>query len=125
MEIGLDMIQNFILKAQDRAEFLKNNSSYERVYHSLSDRWTKVLVRNKGRIAEELKELVALINMSRKEDLTPAEKGAVKRQFKDIAKSVPALAIFMIPGGTILLPIVLKVIPDLVPSAFRENELDD
>lgn len=125
MEIGLDMIQNFILKAQDRAEFLKNNSSYEKVYHSLSDRWTEVLVRNKGRIAEELKELVALINKSRKEDLTQLEKEAVKRQFKVIAKSVPAQAIFMIPGGTILLPIVLKVIPDLVPSAFRENELDD
>ena len=82
-------------------------------------------MRNKGRIAEELKELVALINKSRKEDLTQLEKEAVKRQFKVIAKSVPALAIFMIPGGTILLPIVLKVIPDLVPSAFLENELDD
>ncbi len=125
---SLGMIENFILKAQDRAEFLKNNSSYEKVYHSLSDRWTKVLARNKDRIAEELKEskeLVALINKSRKENLTAAEKEAVKRQFKDIAKSVPALAIFMIPGGAFLLPIVLKVIPDLVPSAFRENELDD
>lgn len=128
MDESLGMIENFILKAQDRAEFLKNNSSYEKVYHSLSHRWTKVLVRNKDRIAEELKEskeLVALINKSRKRDLTPEEKELVKKQFKDIARSVPALAIFMIPGGTILLPLVLKVIPDLVPSAFRENELDD
>lgn len=128
MDESLGVIENFILKAQDRAEFLKNNSSYEKVYHSLSDRWTKVLVRNKDRIAEELKEskeLVSLINKSRKQDLTPEEKEVVKKQFKDIARSVPALAIFMIPGGTILLPIVLKVIPDLIPSAFRENELED
>ena len=85
-------------------------------------------MRNKDRISEELKEskeLVALINKSRKQDLTKEEKNAVKKQFKDIARSVPALAIFMIPGGTFLLPIILKVIPDLVPSAFRENELDD
>lgn len=128
MDESLGMIENFILKGQDRAEFLKNNTSYEKVYHSLSDRWTKVLIRNKDRLAEELKEskeLVSLINKSRKQELTSEEKEQVKKQFKDIARSVPALAIFMIPGGTILLPIVLKVIPDLVPTAFRENEPED
>jgi len=86
------------------------------------------LERNKDRIAEELKEskdLVSLVNKSRKKELTLKEKEAVKKQFKDIVRSIPALAIFMIPGGTLLLPIVLKVIPDLIPSAFRENELDD
>ena len=122
------MIENFVLKAQDKAEFLSNNSSYEKVYRSLIGRWTKVLERNKDRIAEELKEskeLVNLVNKSRKKELTLKEKEAVKKQFKDIVRSIPALAIFMIPGGTLLLPIVLKVIPDLIPSAFRENELDD
>ena len=128
MEESFGMIENFVLKAQDKAEFLSNNSSYEKVYRSLIGRWTKVLERNKERIAEELKEskeLVSLVNKSRKKELTLKEKEAVKKQFKDIVRSIPALAIFMIPGGTLLLPIVLKVIPDLIPSAFRENELDD
>ena len=128
MEESFGMIENFVLKAQDKAEFLRNNSSYEKVYRSLIGRWTKVLERNKDRIAEELKEskeLVSLVNKSRKKELTLKEKEAVKKQFKDIVRSIPALAIFMIPGGTLLLPIVLKVIPDLIPSAFRENELDD
>ena len=127
-EESFGMIENFVLKAQDKAEFLSNNSSYEKVYRSLIGRWTKVLERNKDRIAEELKEskeLVSLVNKSRKKELTLKEKEAVKKQFKDIVRSIPALAIFMIPGGTLLLPIVLKVIPDLIPSAFRENELDD
>ena len=128
MEESFGMIENFVLKAQDKAEFLRNNSSYEKVYRSLIGRWTKVLERNKDRIAEEIKEskeLVTLVNKSRKKELTLKEKEAVKKQFKDIVRSIPALAIFMIPGGTLLLPIVLKVIPDLIPSAFRENELDD
>ena len=128
MEESFGMIENFVLKAQDKAEFLSNNSSYEKVYRSLIGRWTKVLERYKDRIAEELKEskeLVSLVNKSRKKELTLKEKEAVKKQFKDIVRSIPALAIFMIPGGTLLLPIVLKVIPDLIPSAFRENELDD
>jgi hypothetical protein len=30
----------------------------------------------------------------------------------------------MLPGGAVLLPIVLKVIPDLIPSAFRDNEVE-
>ena len=48
----------------------------------------------------------------------------MKSQFKDVLKSVPSLAIFMIPGGAILLPLVLKIIPDLLPSAFKENQID-
>jgi hypothetical protein len=38
---------------------------------------------------------------------------------------MPALAIFMLPGGALLLPLVLKVLPDLLPSAFRDNEIDN
>jgi hypothetical protein len=29
----------------------------------------------------------------------------------------------MLPGGALLLPIILKIIPDLVHTAFRSNEL--
>jgi hypothetical protein len=36
---------------------------------------------------------------------------------------MPSLAIFLIPGGTLLLPIFLKIIPGMMPSAFRDNEL--
>jgi hypothetical protein len=42
----------------------------------------------------------------------------------DIVKSMPSLAIFLLPGGAFLLPLVLKVIPDLIPSAFRDNEVE-
>jgi hypothetical protein len=31
----------------------------------------------------------------------------------------------MLPGGTLLLPLLLKIIPELVPTAFRENTLND
>ena len=37
---------------------------------------------------------------------------------------MPTLAIFMLPGGALLLPLVLKIIPDLIPSAFRDNEIE-
>jgi hypothetical protein len=73
----------------------------------------------------ESHELVELVRKSAVAELTPEEKDKVKSQFMDIIKSVPALAIFMLPGGVILLPLILKIIPNLIPSAFRDNEIDD
>ena len=97
------------------------------MYGSLSKRWIKILGRNKDKLATELKqskELVALIRKSTSTELTKEEKELVKTQFKDIVRSMPSLAIFMLPGGAVLLPLVLKIIPDLVPSAFRDNAIE-
>lgn len=127
LDENIGLIENFLLRTQDKVEFMKDSPSYEKVYSSLSKRWMKVLVRNKDKIAKELKEskdLVFLIKKSATQELTNEEKNMVKTQFKDLVKSVPALAIFLLPGGTILLPLVMKLIPDLVPSAFKDNEID-
>ena len=128
LEENLSIIENFLLKTQDDIVFMKDSPSYEKVYSSLSKRWSKILMRNKDKLAVELKqskELVHLMRKSTTEELTKEEKELVKTQFKDIAKSIPSLAIFMLPGGALLLPVVLKIIPDLIPSAFKENEIEE
>lgn len=122
------MVESFLMKGKDKAVFLKNSSTYEKVYSSLTRRWVKILMRNKDKLSDELgksKQLVMLVKKSATEDLSKAEKDQVKEQFKEIIKSVPALTIFMLPGGSLLLPILLKVLPDLAPSAFRDNQLED
>jgi hypothetical protein len=124
---SLALTEQFILTNQKTIPFLNNSSSVEKVYSSLSKRWIKILGRNKDKLAVELKqskELVQLIRKSTTAELSKEEKEAVKTQFKDLVKSMPSLAIFMLPGGAVLLPIVLKVIPDLIPSAFRDNEVE-
>lgn len=123
----LVMVGSFVLNNNKKVSFLKTSSSYEKMFSSFSRRWIKVLGRNKDKLAIELKqskELVSLIKKSTTKELTKEEKEIVKNQFMDIAKSMPALAIFMLPGGALLLPLVLKILPDLVPSAFRDNEID-
>lgn len=123
----MTMAENFILRSNDRVDFLKNKSSYEIVYGRLTKRWTKVILRNKDKLSIELKEskqLILLVKKSTSSDLSKEEKEIVKTQFKDLAKSVPSLAIFMLPGGALLLPLILKIIPDLIPSAFKDNKLD-
>lgn len=83
-----------------------------------------LLQRNRKRLQKELeqsKEAMALIRKSMNTSLTDEEKEKVKIQLLDIFKAIPAFAIFLLPGGALLLPVVIKLIPDILPSAFRED----
>jgi hypothetical protein len=52
--------------------------------------------------------------------LTAEEKRKVKEQLIDLAKAVPALAIFAAPGGMLLLPLLAKLLPfSLLPGAWE------
>ena len=73
----------------------------------------------------ESKELMVLLTKSTIRDLNEKEQKKVQEQLLDIFKSIPSLAIFMLPGGAILLPLVIKFIPKLLPSAFDDNRVKD
>lgn len=93
----------------------------------LARKYNRILGRNKDRLIQELKEskeLVYLVRQSTKRELTAEEKEKVKTQSMDLMKSVPSIGIYLIPGGALWLPIILKLLPDLLPSAFKENEVD-
>jgi hypothetical protein len=77
-------------------------------------------------IAQEIRETrelgVFLARMAQGERLTPDERTRMRTQLIDLAKVVPSLAIFAAPGGMILLPVILKLLPfDLRPSAFQSR----
>ena len=51
--------------------------------------------------------------------LSADEKRKVRTQLLDIAKTIPALAIFAAPGGLLLLPLLAKLLPfSVLPSAW-------
>jgi hypothetical protein len=80
--------------------------------------------KNKKRLVKELqesKELVVLLKKATYTKLSEDEKGKVKEQLLDICKGIPAFAVFMLPGGALLLPLLIKLIPDILPSSFRED----
>lgn len=123
---ALMLIERFVIENNHKVNFLTEQSSYEQLYSNFSQRWIKVLGRNKDKFIEELresKELIALVNKSLSEELSTEEKEKVKHQFRDIVKSMPAIAIFMLPGGMLILPIIIRIIPSLIPSAFKGNEI--
>ena len=80
---------------------------------------------NKKRLIQELKEsreLLFLIKKSFSTPLTDLEKRKVKEQTLDICKAIPAFTVFMLPGGALLLPVFIKLIPDILPSAFKTDD---
>jgi len=54
------------------------------------------------------------------QSLTADERRRMKLELMDLAKAIPALAIFAAPGGLLLLAALAKVLPfSLLPSAFQ------
>lgn len=87
----------------------------------------QLLQKNKELFLKELqesKELVFLLKKSVTQKLSEEEKGKVKEQMLDICKAIPAFAIFLLPGGALLLPLLVKLIPTILPSSYRENTVD-
>ena len=89
------------------------------------DELKELLLKNKKRLEKELKEskeVVLLIKKSTRTSLSDEEKEKVKAQLLDIFKVIPAFTVFMLPGGALLLPLLIKLIPTILPSAFREDD---
>lgn len=99
-----------------------------KLFYKQSTATVKLLIlRNKKRLQKELEEsgeLLMLLTKSTSRELSDNEKDKVKQQLLDICKTIPSLTVFLLPGGTVLLPILIKFIPKLLPSAFRENRID-
>ncbi|WP_396181831.1 LETM1-related biofilm-associated protein [Flavobacterium sp.] len=115
---------SFIKKYKKELPFYNLNHPVKQFYTNTQDIIAKLVSRNKTRLLKELsesRELVKLLGKSTQNELSFEEKKKVKKQLLDICKSIPSLTIFLLPGGGLLLPILIKFIPQLLPSAFNEN----
>lgn len=117
--------KDFISCNRDKIPFLEYNNPFKNLYDNTNNTVKTLIVRNKKRLTQEIKqskELVYLLSKSQSEKLNKEEKEKVKTQLLDICKVIPSLGIFILPGGSILLPILIKFIPNLLPSAFTDNQ---
>ena len=114
----------FITNYKDEIPYFNYSNPVKHFYDQTTQTVTKLITRNKNRLVKEIiqsKELMLLLAISTRRDLDEKEKKKVKKQLLDICKTVPSLTIFLLPGGSLLLPILIKFIPKLLPSAFNEN----
>lgn len=114
----------FITKYKDQIPYFKYSNPVKHFYDQTTQSVITLISRNKNRLLKEIiesKELMLLLAYSTRRDLSEKEKKKVKKQLLDICKTIPSLTIFLLPGGSLLLPILIKFIPTLLPSAFNEN----
>lgn len=124
---NISTITKFSIKHSKSIKLFKYNNPLNQLYKQSSATVKLLIKRNKNRLIKELEEsgeLVILLGQSTLRELTTDEKDKVKEQLLDICKTVPSLTIFLIPGGSLLLPLLVKYIPSLLPSAFNENKID-
>jgi hypothetical protein len=121
-------VNHFFTAHKEHISLLSSKNVVKSFYDNSSKMVTKLISRNSKRLYKELKEskeLVKLISQAAVRDLSEEEQKKINEQLLDIIKSIPSLAIFMLPGGALLLPLFIKFIPKLLPSAFDDNRIDD
>lgn len=125
---SINNINTFYSLNKDKIALLSSKNMIQSFYENSSKMVRKLIKRNSKRLLNELresKELMVLLTQSTTRTLTDEEQKKVQEQLLDIMKSIPSLAIFMLPGGAILLPLFIKFIPKLLPSAFDENRIKE
>ena len=124
------LIQSIHLNHHKSLPYIHKTYSLISIKNIVSHNFKYVLKKNSGMIVNEIresKELVHLIRKSTDQKLSKEEKAIVKEQILDLLKTIPSLTIFMIPGGSILLPLIMKILPKdlLFPSSFVNKNSDD
>lgn len=125
---SIENVNTFYNTNKNHIALLSSKNIVQSFYNNSSKMVNKLISRNSKRLYKELldsKELMVLLTQSTVRDLKPEEQKKVQEQLLDIFKSIPSLAIFLLPGGAILLPLVVKFIPKLLPSAFDENRIEE
>lgn len=90
-------------------------------------RLARTIADNADALWREIRETgdlgVLLARRARGQQLSDDEQRRMWEQLKDVVRAVPSLAVVALPGGFVLLPLLLKVLPfDLRPSSFRDDD---
>jgi hypothetical protein len=77
------------------------------------DALEEILIQYRGKILKEIesaKDLMALLMRGTRGRWTKGELFKIKSHFVTMGKKVPILMVFMLPGGTILLPLLIEML---------------
>jgi hypothetical protein len=127
-EEGIATLKEFSISNAQKIKLFEYAHPVKHLYKQSSETVKLLILRNKNRLLRELNEsgeLLKLLSSSTIRELSPEEKSKMKVQLLDVCKTIPSLTIFLLPGGSLLLPLLVKLIPKLLPSAFNENRVDD
>jgi hypothetical protein len=124
LEQSQSALEQFLVANERTLHFLRGRTQVQLLTERLSNRVHSAVRKNLDRIVNEInetRELYELLVKSRSQELTAEEKRKVRLQLFDILKTVPTLAIFAMPGGSMLLPVLIRLLPfNLLPTSFED-----
>ncbi len=125
-----DRVVSFYEQHQDYLDMFTVGSAVLNYRQRMLDRVQRVISENLELIVEEIRSkgdlAELLVKASSGEKLDSKQWKQIRTQLVDVMRSIPSLAIFTLPGGAVLLPLLFKLLPDsLKPRAFVKKERDD
>lgn len=123
-------VANFYKANRDVVDVFTVSRGAEVMGEEWVDSLTGIVRKNSRALMKEIRETgdlaVLLTRAARGQTLDRDEKRRMREQLLDVARAVPALAIFAAPGGFLLLYALAKVLPfDLLPSSFRDDPAEE
>ncbi len=119
-------VADFYRSHRDVVDVFTAASGAEVLGEEVVDSVQRSLEKNFRRLLTEIRETgelsVLLSRAARGQPLSADERRRMRAQLVDLAKAIPALAIFAAPGGVLLLIALAKVLPfNILPSAFQDE----
>ncbi|PTL78941.1 TerB family tellurite resistance protein [Vitiosangium sp. GDMCC 1.1324] len=119
-------VAEFYAKNRSVVDVFTVSSAANLMGEDLVSSMQNALERNFYRLMQEVRETGELYHLltkaARRQPLTAEERQRMRAQLIDVAKAIPALAIFAAPGGMLLLVALAKVLPfNLLPSSFQDE----
>ena len=120
-------VVDFVQRHTDAFNPLADAAGFAAVDPPLAVRVARAVFDNADALWTEIRETgdlgVLLARRASGQRLGDDEQRRMREQLIDVVKAVPALAMFALPGGFVLLPLLLKVLPfDLRTSAFQSQD---
>jgi hypothetical protein len=119
-------VRSFVGAHKEELNPLTHAAGFAAAGPPISVRIARIVFENIDHLWNEIRETgdlaVLLARRARGHSLSHDEQKRMREQLVDVVKAVPSLAVFTLPGGFVLLPIILKLLPfDLRPSSFRND----
>ncbi len=117
LENSMLAIEGFVIEHWDELGQLQDKQDLEQVSKKFVERVSKVIYKNKSRIAHEISmngKLKLLLEKSRHKDLTIEEQDSLREELLSILRTIPTFVIVSLPESFLTLPILLKILPQSV-----------
>lgn len=120
-------VRAFVKQHSEELNPLTHAAGFAGAQPPISVRIARIVFENMDALWKEIRETgdlaYLLARRASGQRLTSDQQKRMREQLVDVIKAVPSLAVFTLPGGFILLPIILKLLPfDLRPSSFKAND---